>query len=190
MTYRLNKLLFVGTFKSILKKNIFSLPMSTLTHTYQDVNDPIIVTSFLHKKTSTWSYIVYENESKEGVIIDSALDFDYSTGNYHFDFANIILNFIKTNNLSIKYIIETHVHADHLTAAPYLQEQLTLQGALNVIPSYCIGNHINTVQETFGELFNLDAKQCKKDGSQFGQLIHNDDILLAKLVKSIKHFIK
>jgi glyoxylase-like metal-dependent hydrolase (beta-lactamase superfamily II) len=94
-------------------------------------------------------------------VIDSALNFDYASGTISYSCADEIIDFIESNGLNLEWLIETHVHADHLSAAPYIQNRLG--GKLG------IGEHISTVQETFGKVFN-EGTEFQRDGSQFDHL--------------------
>ena len=104
-----------------------------------------IVTEFFHEPSFTYSYVVQDPATKHCAIIDSVLDFDYSSGTTSTHSADQILAFIGQKKLTVEWILETHVHADHLSAAPYIQNQL---GGL-----LAIGEHIKTVQKTFGKIY-------------------------------------
>lgn len=119
------------------------------------------VTQFFEKDSSTFSYVVKDPASNACAVIDSALDFDYASGTVSYECADEIIAFIRSNGLSLQWLIETHVHADHLSAAPYIQDQLG--GKLG------IGEHISTVQNTFGKVFN-EGSEFQRDGSQFDHL--------------------
>lgn len=124
------------------------------------------VASFFDKDTNTFSYVVKDPTSSSCAIVDSVLDFDYASGTIAYDGANAIVDFVKTHKLNVEWIIETHVHADHLSAAPYIQSQLG--GKLG------IGQQIKTVQETFGKIFN-EGTEFQRDGSQFDYLFSDGD---------------
>lgn len=124
------------------------------------------VTVFFDEPTNTFSYVVQDPRSKHCAIIDSVLDFDYASGTTQTTSADRIIAFIKEHQLSVTWILETHVHADHLSAAPYLQAQLGGKTA--------IGAHITEVQHTFGKVFNAGS-DFARDGSQFDHLFHDDD---------------
>lgn len=119
------------------------------------------IVSFFDEATYTISYIVRDPSSNVCAIIDSVLDFDPASGRTSTDSADQIIDFIRQGNLDAQWILETHAHADHFSAAPYLQEKLG-----GVI---AIGEHIPDVQKVFGGLFNADD-DFKTDGSQFGRL--------------------
>lgn len=124
------------------------------------------VTTFFDEPTNTFSYVVQDPTSQSCAIIDSVLDFDYASGSTDVVSANEIIKFIQTNKLSVEWILETHVHADHLSAAPYLHEQLGGKTA--------IGEMITVVQDTFGKAFNAGT-EFARDGSQFDQLFKDGD---------------
>ncbi|MFW1677290.1 MBL fold metallo-hydrolase [Pontibacter sp. JAM-7] len=125
-----------------------------------------IVTTFFDEPTFTYSYIVQDPSSKHCAIIDSVLDFDYASGTTSTASADAILRFIEQQQLSVDWVLETHVHADHLSAAPYLAERC---GA-----KLGIGMNITIVQDTFGKAFNAGSEFCR-DGSQFDALFNDGD---------------
>ena len=140
----------------------------TITSIPFDVNmqsKPVVAT-FFDKQTSTFSYVVRDPASHACAIVDPVLDLDYAAGKLIYDGADNIIRFVKDNNLEVQWIIETHVHADHLSAAPYLQERL---GGL-----IGIGEHIHEVQEIFGKVFN-EGTEFQRDGSQFDRLFADGD---------------
>lgn len=116
------------------------------------------VTHFFDPQTSTLSYVVADESSKHCAIVDPVLDLDYASGTITTDSADRIIAYIREEELIVDYLLETHVHADHLTAAPYLQQQLGGKIA--------IGQHISEVQETFANVFNEPA-DFPRNGSQF-----------------------
>src|SRR5210317_249438 len=124
------------------------------------------IKGFFDKLTSTISYVVYDKFSKECAVIDSVLDFDYSSGSIDYLNAENIISFIEKNNLSLIWLIETHVHADHLSAAPYIQKKLG--GKIG------ISEKISDVQNIFGKTFNAGT-EFQRDGSQFDKLFKNND---------------
>lgn len=126
------------------------------------------VTTFFDPATFTYSYVVRDPASQSCVIIDSVLDYDPASGRTQTESADNIVAFVREHKLSVEWVLETHVHADHLSAAPYLKQQLGGQMA--------IGTHITTVQQVFGEIFNAD-KTFATDGSQFDRLLSEGDIL-------------
>ncbi|UBR49348.1 MBL fold metallo-hydrolase [Halomonas sp. FeN2] len=120
-----------------------------------------IVTHFFDEPTNTFSYVVQDPDSRACAIIDSVLDFDYAAGRTDVRSADNIIAFIREHDLDVVWILETHVHADHLSAAPYLHEQLGGKTG--------IGANIVKVQEIFGKAFNAGS-EFARDGSQFDAL--------------------
>ncbi len=125
-----------------------------------------VVKAFFDEDTYTVSYVVADPESNKCAIIDSVLNFAANSGRTSTNSADAIIAFVKAEKIDVEWILETHVHADHLTAAPYLHKALGGKTA--------IGKHITIVQETFGKLFNV-GKDFKADGSQFDQLFDDGD---------------
>lgn len=121
---------------------------------------------FFDDATNTVSYIVKDPDSQACAIIDSVLDIDYAAGKIDYKSANKIIDKVKAMQLDVHWIVETHVHADHLSAAPYLQEKLG--GKLG------IGDKITHVQETFGKIFN-EGTEFQRNGSQFDKLFADGD---------------
>ena len=124
------------------------------------------IKGFFDKLTSTISYVVYDKFSKECAVIDSVLDFDYSSGSIDYLNAENIISVVEKKNLSLVWLIETHVHADHLSAAPYIQKKLG--GKIG------ISEKISDVQNIFGKTFNAGT-EFQRDGSQFDKLFKNND---------------
>lgn len=120
-----------------------------------------IVKAFLDEDSETFSYVVYDKPKGKGVIIDPVLDFDYKSGRTKTDSAQNIVNFVHEEGLTIEWILETHAHADHLSAAPYLCEHLNAKVG--------IGEHIKDVQKIFKETFNLE-KEFLPNGAHFDRL--------------------
>lgn len=138
-----------------------------------------IVTAFFDDATNTISYVVQDPNSKAAAIVDSVLDFDYSSGRTDTASADEIIAFVKKEGLDIQWLLETHVHADHLSAAPYLQEKLG--GKIG------IGDRIKIVQDTFGKVFN-EGTEFQRDGSQFDQLfVEGDSIHIGQLRMDVLH---
>ena len=119
------------------------------------------VKAFFDPQTWTYTYVVYESEGSACIVIDSVLNYDPKSGRTQTESADEVSAFIKEHRLQLEWILETHAHADHLTAAPYIQEKLGGKIA--------IGDHITTVQGVFKGVFNLD--DLAVDGSQFDVLI-------------------
>ena len=124
------------------------------------MNSPL-VTGFFDDATNTISYVVADPAAKVCAIIDSLLDFDQASGRTNSNSADKLIAFIKGNGLKLDWIIDTHVHADHLTAAHYIQTKLGGRTA--------IGDQIPLIQKVFGEIFNED-RSFHTDGSQFDHL--------------------
>lgn len=124
------------------------------------------VTGFFDPDTSTISYVVKDPQSASCAIIDPVMDIDYAAGRISFKSADILIDHVKSNGLQLEWLIETHAHADHLSAAPYIQK--SLGGKIG------IGDHILTVQETFGKVFN-EGTEFRRDGSQFDRLFKDGD---------------
>jgi len=124
------------------------------------------VAAFFDKDSNTFSYVVKDPESSSCAIVDSVLDFDYASGSTFNTSADEIIDYVKKHNLKLEWLIETHVHADHISAAPYIQEKLG--GKIG------IGQHITVVQDTFGKVFN-DGAGAKHDGSQFDHLFSDGE---------------
>lgn len=120
-----------------------------------------IVKAFFDPQTWTYTYVVYESEGSACIVIDSVLNYDPKSGRTKTQSADEVIAFIQKHQLKLEWILETHAHADHLTAAPYIQEKLGGKIA--------IGDHITTVQGVFKGVFNLD--DFAVDGSQFDVLI-------------------
>lgn len=124
------------------------------------------VFTFYDKQTSTFSYVVKDPTSNACAVIDSVLNLDYNSGRTSHTSADEIIDHIRKNKLELQWQIETHVHADHLSAAPYIQEKLG--GKLG------IGSHITTVQNVFGTVFNA-GPEFARDGSQFDHLFEDGE---------------
>ncbi|MCK0138639.1 MBL fold metallo-hydrolase [Aliiroseovarius sp. F47248L] len=124
------------------------------------------VKAFFEEDSNTISYVVKDPASKACAVIDSVMDIDYAAGRITHNHADEIIAYIKSEGLALDWVIETHVHADHLSAAPYIQEQLG--GKIG------IGSQITVVQEVFGKVFN-EGTEFQRDGSQFDQLFEDGD---------------
>ncbi|MEN8721777.1 MAG: MBL fold metallo-hydrolase [Alphaproteobacteria bacterium] len=127
------------------------------------------VISFFDEATFTASYIVQDPDSNKAAIIDSVLDFDPKSGRTNTESADEIIAHVKKHGLEVEWILETHAHADHLTAAPYLKKNLGGKTA--------IGEHIKDVQTIFRDVFNLE-KSFLPDGSQFDHLFNDADTFM------------
>lgn len=128
----------------------------------------LAVESFFDSRTSTISYIVFDEDSRQCAIIDSVLDYEPSSGRTSTASADTLLARVEALSLSVAWILETHVHADHLSAASYLQTRVGGKSA--------IGEQISVVQEVFGGLFNAEPGFAR-DGSQFDRLLADGDRL-------------
>jgi glyoxylase-like metal-dependent hydrolase (beta-lactamase superfamily II) len=137
------------------------------------------VTPFFDRETNTISYVVKDPSSSSCAIIDSVMDIDYAAGRISYKSADLIIDHVRRNGLQVDWLIETHAHADHLSAAPYIQQKLG--GKLG------IGEHIVTVQETFGKIFN-EGTEFQRDGSQFDRLFKDGDTYsIGKLTAFVMH---
>ncbi|MCE8007860.1 MBL fold metallo-hydrolase [Aestuariivita sp.] len=126
-----------------------------------------LVKAFFDPATNTVSYVVRPPEGHAAAVIDSVLDFDHASGRTNTASADAIVAYIEAEGLKTEWVLETHVHADHLSAAPYLQERLG--GKIG------IGHQITVVQDTFGKIFN-EGTEFQRDGSQFDALFREGDI--------------
>jgi glyoxylase-like metal-dependent hydrolase (beta-lactamase superfamily II) len=137
------------------------------------------VHAFFDEATNTITYVVQEPEGSACAVIDSVLDFDYASGRTDTRSADAVIAFIKDRGLRLEWVLETHVHADHLSAAPYIQKQLG--GKIG------IGERITVVQNTFGKIFN-EGTEFQRDGSQFDQLFHEgDQFMIGQLRGEVLH---
>ncbi len=126
------------------------------------------IESFFDPATFTFSHIVWDSETHQCALIDSVLDYDPKSGRTQTTSADTLIARVRELGLTVQWLLETHVHADHLSAAPYLQKQLGGQLA--------IGSQITTVQNVFGKLFNAGS-EFARDGSQFDRLLNDGDSL-------------
>ncbi|NOD46943.1 MULTISPECIES: MBL fold metallo-hydrolase [unclassified Ruegeria] len=124
------------------------------------------VKAFFDDQTFTVSYVVHEPQGRACAIIDSVLDFDHASGRTATTSADQIIDYVRSRDLKVEWVLESHVHADHLSAAPYLQQELG--GKIG------IGAQIVTVQDTFGKVFN-EGTEFQRDGSQFDALFSEGD---------------
>jgi glyoxylase-like metal-dependent hydrolase (beta-lactamase superfamily II) len=125
-----------------------------------------IVKGFFDEETFTASYVVADPETGIAAIVDSVLDFDQPSGRTSTASADAIIAYVRERGLTVEWLLETHAHADHLSAAPYLQDRLGGRIA--------IGREILTVQKVFGEIFN-EGPDFARDGSQFDHLFVDGD---------------
>ncbi|MBA6413074.1 MBL fold metallo-hydrolase [Parahaliea sp. F7430] len=124
------------------------------------------VIAFFDEDTNTFSYVVRDPASTACAVVDSVMEIDYAAGRLSCEGADKIIDYIRRHKLDLQWLIETHVHADHLSAAPYIQQQLGGQIG--------IGEHIVSVQEVFGKIFNAGT-EFQRDGSQFDHLFAEGD---------------
>jgi len=124
------------------------------------------VKSFFDEPTNTVSYVVHDPATREAAVVDSVLDYDPAAGRTSFASADAIIAHVKAGGLTVTWLLETHAHADHLSAAPYLKEQLG--GRL------AIGREIIHVQNVFGKIFN-EGTAFARDGSEFDRLFEDGD---------------
>lgn len=124
------------------------------------------VRTFFNEPTFTASHVVHDPVTKHAAILDSVMDFDQAAGRTSFESAAQIVDYARSEELNVKWLLETHAHADHLSAAPYLQQKLGGEIA--------IGAEIRTVQQVFGKIFN-EGTAFARDGSQFDRLLLDGD---------------
>ena len=137
---------------------------------------PVVVKSFFDEDTFTATHVVSDPATAKAAIIDSVLDYDPASGRTTTKSADAVIAYVKNANLDIEWILETHAHADHISAAPYLIERLG--GTL------AIGEHITQVQGVFSKVFNLgDGFNC--DGSQFGKLFADGETFMLGSVEAV-----
>lgn len=145
---------------------------SHLQHAYDQIGSSrssavrVEVKGFFDEPTFTASYVVYDPATRKAAIVDSVCDFDQASGRTSFASADAMIDFVKQQGLTVDWQLETHAHADHLSAAPYLQEKLGGKIA--------IGAEITTVQSVFGQVFN-EGSDFARDGSQFDHLFKDGD---------------
>jgi glyoxylase-like metal-dependent hydrolase (beta-lactamase superfamily II) len=159
------------------------MPDSALENAIAQVSDAQkgvpMIRAFFDKPTFTVSYVVHDPETKKAAIIDSVLDFDPASGRTSLASADSIIQYVAQQGLAVDWLLETHAHADHLSAAPYLQQKLGGKIA--------IGEHIVTVQNVFGKLFNADT-DFQRDGSDFDRLFADGDhFQIGKLDVTVLH---
>ena len=130
------------------------------------IDENLRIKGFFDNQTSTISYVVHDNIEKKCAVIDSVLDFDYSSGDIDYVNADKIISYVDQNKLNVEWLIETHVHADHLSASPYIQKKLG--GKIG------ISEKISDIQNIFGKTFNAGT-EFQRDGSQFDKLFKDND---------------
>jgi glyoxylase-like metal-dependent hydrolase (beta-lactamase superfamily II) len=139
--------------------------MNAIPH-HVDLSVKPEVTAFFDAPTNTISYVVKDPASNACAVVDSVMDIDYAAGRITYDSADAIITHIRDCGLKLDWLIETHVHADHLSAAPYIQGKLG--GKIG------IGEQITVVQEVFGKVFN-EGTEVRRDGSQCDRLFKDSD---------------
>lgn len=130
------------------------------------MSQQLTIEHFFDEDTSTFSYIVLDRSTMQCALVDSVLNYDPKSGRTSTASAEKLVARVRALGAQVQWLLETHVHADHLSAAPYLQSQLGGQIA--------IGRHITTVQQVFGKLFNA-GPEFARDGSQFQRLFEDGD---------------
>jgi len=137
------------------------------------------ITAFFDEATNTISYVVRDPNGSACAIIDSVLDFDFASGRTDTQSADKLVSFVRNNNLDVRWLLESHVHADHLSAAPYIQTKVG--GKIG------IGSRITDVQDTFGKIFN-EGTEFQRDGSQFDELfVEGDTFHIGQLRGDVLH---
>ncbi|MFJ2484913.1 MBL fold metallo-hydrolase [Pseudomonas sp. NPDC087639] len=140
---------------------------------------PALIEAFLDPASSTYSYVVYEDDGGQCAIVDPVLDYDGAAGRTGTEQADRIIAFVREHHLQVQWLLETHAHADHLSAAPYLRRELGGKIA--------IGESISKVQNVFKALFNLEPEFCV-DGSQFDHLFApNESFRIGNLKATALH---
>ena len=137
------------------------------------------ITAFFDYATNTISYVVRDPKGSACAIIDSVLDFDFASGRTDTQSADKLIKFVTENKLDVQWLLESHVHADHLSAAPYIQ--MKVGGKIG------IGSRITDVQQTFGKIFN-EGTEFQRDGSQFDKLfVEGDTFHIGQLRGDVLH---
>jgi glyoxylase-like metal-dependent hydrolase (beta-lactamase superfamily II) len=136
---------------------------------------PALIEAFLDPPSSTYSYVIYEADGGQCAIVDPVLDYDPAAGRTGTTQADRLIAFVRQHQLQVQWLLETHAHADHLSAAPYLRRQLGGRIA--------IGESIGKVQDVFKALFNLEA-EFAVDGSQFDHLFAPDESFMIGNLKA------
>ncbi|WP_109317083.1 MBL fold metallo-hydrolase [Pseudovibrio ascidiaceicola] len=130
------------------------------------MDQKVEIKDFFDPVSNTITYVVTDPETKACAVVDSVMDIDYPAGRVSFEHADEIIAYIRENDLKLEWLLETHVHADHLSAAPYIQEKLG--GKIG------IGEQVTVVQGVFGKVFNAGT-EFARDGSQFDKLFQDGD---------------
>ncbi|WP_082596488.1 MBL fold metallo-hydrolase [Pseudovibrio sp. POLY-S9] len=130
------------------------------------MDQKVEIKDFFDPVSNTITYVVTDPETKACAVIDSVMDIDYPAGRISFEHADEIIAYIRENDLKLEWLLETHVHADHLSATPYIQQKLG--GKIG------IGEQVTVVQGVFGKVFNAGT-EFARDGSQFDKLFQDGD---------------
>lgn len=138
------------------------------------VNNELQVKAFLDDDSETFSYVLYHQRERNAVVIDPVLDFDYKSGRTGTDGAQRMVDFVKAEGLRVEWVLETHAHADHLSAAPFVKEQVGGQIG--------IGEHIKDVQKIFKDVFDLE-KEFLPNGHQFDHLFKDGETFAVGSIK-------
>ena len=134
------------------------------------------VRAFFDEPSNTFSYVVWDPATRQAAVLDSVLDYDAAAGRTGHAAADALIAFVRAQDLAVEWVIDTHVHADHLSAAPYVQS--ALGGQLG------IGEHIRTVQDSFGRLFNAGS-EFPHDGSQFDHLFKDGERYMVGSIEAV-----
>ena len=126
------------------------------------------IQAFFDEATNTVSYVIVDQETKQCAILDSVLDYELAAGRTHTESAERIIAYVKKNQLRVQWVLETHAHADHLSAAPYLKKHLG--GKIG------IGEHIKTVQDVFSKVFDLDKREFENRNGFFDHLFVDGEV--------------
>lgn len=135
-----------------------------------------IVKTFFDETTFTATHVVHDPQTRLAAIVDSVMDFDQASGRISFENADRVADYVQSERLDVDLLLETHAHADHLSAAPYLQQKLGGKIA--------IGERIKAVQEVFAKVFN-EGKRFRRDGSQFDHLFSDGDMFRVGAIPAI-----
>lgn len=138
----------------------------TYDYTAQLAHKPL-VKAFFHQPSFTWSYVVTDPATKHCAIVDSVLDFDLPSATLSYESADKIISYVKEEGLTVEWHLETHMHADHLSAASYLKEKLEGKSA--------IGNHISDIQGMYQDVFGVPEAELEKARKQFDRLWEDFD---------------
>lgn len=133
-----------------------------------------------HLATSTCCYVVSCPKTKKCALIDTVVDFEAASGSVDYKHTASVLDYVQQQGLVVEYIMETHTHADHMTAGYFLRK------AVQNKTTYCASKDVISIQKLFGDLFNLTDKECPRDGSQFDKLlVAGDKLALGELIVNV-----